>query len=61
MLADKRADFIVKFCEGTGFVRENTFTIPMWNIDKLSIVINLMDQAFLNKTTLEMEYNRFAE
>jgi predicted AAA+ superfamily ATPase len=61
ILADKRADFLIKFCEGTGFVKDNTFTMPMWNIDKLSIIIPLIDQAYLNKTSLEDEYKRFID
>jgi predicted AAA+ superfamily ATPase len=59
-MARGEADYLIKFIPGTGFVRGNAFALPMWHIDRLPVIIRLIDIAYTNKITLEDAYGRYA-
>ncbi|MDR1641354.1 MAG: AAA family ATPase [Clostridiales bacterium] len=69
-LLDGNADYLIKLgiSDGTGnaadcagFVKGNEFTLPMWHIDRLSVIIHLIDIACTNKMTLEQTYSRYTK
>jgi hypothetical protein len=53
-------DFIVKISEGTAFVHGNAFSMPMHNIDRLPLIIQLIEIAHTNRMSLEKAYARYA-
>ncbi|MDR1644183.1 MAG: DUF4143 domain-containing protein [Clostridiales bacterium] len=53
------ANFLIKIFEGAGFVQGNTFTLPIYNVDRLSLIIHLIDIAFTNNMTLEEAFARY--
>ncbi|MDR1641784.1 MAG: AAA family ATPase [Clostridiales bacterium] len=58
-MAVERPDFFIRLTKGTGFAQGCRIEIPIWHMDRLPIIMGLIDIAYTNDMTLEKAYKRY--
>ncbi|MDR2751860.1 MAG: AAA family ATPase [Clostridiales bacterium] len=55
------AEYSITFCEGLGHIHDKAISIPMYHIDRLPAIIDIIDTAHARHVSLEKSYKLHAQ